>query len=234
MSPELGQGGFQLPVGGDPIMLQASMGLFFVKMIKDLASEDKATNEIKSDWRILSNWIGCNGRDLTKSDEETIMQGWVGYLTSGRSKSEATLAISKWPTIVSLRSQYAHLVPPQEVIDLFDGLTADPGSTRKPKADPNQVSLPITMKNYDSSSQSPSGFHLAEKLDWIEKRKWKVFIVFSVVWIIWTNFRTGHYQQLFAIELEPWRNDMQFVNAALPIVGVFAAYWLMKWMRKHD
>lgn len=92
----------------------------YVKMIEN----NEATDDIKSDWKILEEWLGCAGRKLTNNDNEKIGNAWQAWMGVGLAPSfELQEAFDKKSAEISGEFIKLHK-PPAQIMDVFDRMLA--------------------------------------------------------------------------------------------------------------
>jgi hypothetical protein len=104
----------------------ADSGLFFIKTLRALSKAGNSSHELTADWKIIEKWLGCEGRGITKDDENRISKAWGSYIGQGLAPS-----FDLQPTFDMFSKQYKDTgcsfkedKPPADVIEVFDRLLA--------------------------------------------------------------------------------------------------------------
>lgn len=106
----------------------ADSGQFFVLTLKKLSEDPSFAHDhrLKSDWRVIEEWLGCGDGNLSESDLDKIGRAWKAYTAIGLAPSE------KLQDSFDLQSQmykkqgysFEKDKAPKAVMDVFDRLLA--------------------------------------------------------------------------------------------------------------
>jgi hypothetical protein len=105
--------------------LVPEMAPHFIHMLRDLATDPTAPAQIKQDWAILQEWLGCAEHGLTAEHDQRVTTAWKGYLGRG-----AAPGLSLQPTFSQFRARHHSSgqppvpPPPRRVAEVFDRLLA--------------------------------------------------------------------------------------------------------------
>lgn len=114
----------------------ADSGTFFINTLRDLARDPAANQTAKGDWKVIEEWLGCEGRELTQEDDEKIGRSWRAYLAVGVAPSH-----DLQPAFDQISKDYRDSgqynpgdKPPEPVMDVFDRLLATDDEIKKKKS----------------------------------------------------------------------------------------------------
>ena len=106
----------------------ADSGQFFLLTLKKLSEDPSLApdHRLKSDWRVIEEWLGCADRKLNEIDLDKIARAWKAYIAIGLAPSE------KLQDSFDLQSQmykkqgysFEKDKAPEAVMDVFDRLLA--------------------------------------------------------------------------------------------------------------
>ena len=104
--------------------LVPEMAPHFVHMLRDLAADPSSPTQIKQDWAILQEWLGCDENGLTAEHDQKVTTAWKGYLGRGLAPS-LRLQSTFLEFRAKLQSTGQPLAPPlQHVVEVFDRFLA--------------------------------------------------------------------------------------------------------------
>jgi hypothetical protein len=76
-----------ITVGENSDFLEDS-GVYFLYMMKKIVEESSTATALQiRDFGKIKKWLGCEGRDITKLDEEKMAKAWKAYLAMGKAPS---------------------------------------------------------------------------------------------------------------------------------------------------
>ena len=204
-------------------------GVFFIHMLRKTAlGEDAPIGQLK-DWKIIENWLACEDGNITTVEEEKIGKGWKAYLAIGLAPSFKLQEAFDYYSKQYKDSGYSFKddKPSTEVMDVFDRLLAtDKEITAKKNHDwaEEKKKWETVLKKLPKKKLT-----FKQRLSSLSKNS-RIFIAGSVTWFVWVVFRTSDDWEILGIYLDYWDEDMFFANVALPILAVWLAFRVYKWV----
>jgi len=203
-------------------------GLFFIHQMRKMAMEENPPARVLSDWKVIEEWLGCSGNQLSKEHEATISKAWKAYIAIGLAPSfelqEAFDSFSK--QYLEAGYSYKEDKAPTEVMNVFDRLLATAeqlSAKRKHDWAEEKKRLEGALKGL---KKKPS---MKRRLTLLSKNT-RMFVVAAVTWFVWVIFRTSDNYELFGIDFDRWDDDMFLVNVLLPIGLAFIVFKAFKWI----
>ena len=204
-------------------------GVFFINMLRQTSLAENAPDELVKDWQIIENWLGCENREITSTEEEKIGKGWKSYLAIGLAPS-----FKLQPAFDHYSKQYKESgfsfkedKPPTEVMDVFDRLLAtdkELSAKRTHDWDAEKKKLEAVFKKFPKKKLTSK-----QRMSALSKNT-RIFMAASLAWFIWVIFRTSDDWEILGIYLDDWDEDMFFANSVLPILIAWLAFKTYKWI----
>lgn len=206
-------------------------GHFFVDMLRKQALSSDAPEQMRSDWKILENWLGCAGRELSVQDGERIRAGWKAYFGLGLAPSRELQ-----PLFDSVHEQYERdgvdyksSKPPTEVMDVFDRMLAKDADIRAKKRedwDSEKKRLEPLLQGLRSGSEVSWWRRKSENF-----RRWLFVSAFWAVAVL-----------LFVVIFDPFNNGdwrymdddeyvQMFTIMVIPFLAGVLRYLYSKWVK---
>ena len=125
------------------------LGVFFLECMKFIIQKNGATNRQIHDWRIIENWLNCQGRELSKRDKETFSNGFKAYMARGVAPSVELNLVFEFPHKKYKNEGYSFEanLPPTEVMGVFDRLLASDAAIMAKE----ESEIPSSIRNTVSS-----------------------------------------------------------------------------------
>lgn len=212
--------------------LSENTGKLFINTLKDIAQGEDAPYQLQKDWRIIEQWLGCEGRRLTNEDNDKIGRAWKAYFAIGVAPS-----FNLQETFTSFSEQYKYQEydykkdkPPTEVMDVFDRLLATEEEIEEKQSDDYKKEKEKFEKIFKEQGHKTGD---QKRPNFLSKYK-RIFIALTFVWFIWVVFRTSGNYHLFGIYLGSWDEDMFLVNFIFPPLAVLISFLLYKWIKKAE
>lgn len=135
-------------------------GHFYLEVLRDISNSEKATDQIKNDFRTIQDWVGAKeGEALTTEQHEQFARGFEAYLMEGKAPSSALRkafdSFKLWLTNIysSIKNLNVDLTP--EVRQVFDRLLASEDEIKDTEVKQNMDPLfPDPIKAGMSQSQA--------------------------------------------------------------------------------
>jgi hypothetical protein len=180
-------------------------GAMYATMLRDLATGESATEDLRTDWMHLSAWLGCQGNQLTPQNLEAVRLAWRAYLAIGLAPSESLQPVFDLVSANLKRTDpdCKKDRPPTEIMDVFDRMLATRGEIAKKRA------LDIAAE----SERLKAAFARAPSAG-VRKSFWRrqsaefrqrVFI--SAVWAVGTLLLFSVFDPLDFGEWDSWNDD---------------------------
>lgn len=114
--------------------LMANAGGSFVRMLRDVAQDAKATEGIRNDWTIIRLWLGDCDSELSADHLEKIGKAWRAYLAIGLAPSHELQPVfnsihERFNTAEAKRNR-----PPVEIMKVFERMLASDDQIKIKKA----------------------------------------------------------------------------------------------------
>jgi hypothetical protein len=177
----------------------AHSGAHFVNALRRLSQDSTTPPQVKSDWKILEDWLGCIGRAPTDGDNERIRKAWCAYFAIGVAPShELQPVFDSFSDKHKASGQpYTSDKPPENVMDVFDRLLASDADIKKKQADDIAAEKKKFAKLLDNLPGRP-------KTSWWRKQS-PSFRLWAFASIVWAAAATFYIILFDPFELGDWR-----------------------------
>ena len=185
----------------------ADSGVLFITMLRDLAKDPSAKQSARNDWKVIEEWLGCEGRELTPEDDEKIGKSWRAYLAIGVAPShDLQPAYDQISKDYKASGQYDPKdKPPESVMDVFDRLQATEDEIKRKKSwdwsedNPEMKKLADAIRKVSSHSK-PS----ATRVGWW-RRQSQSFRSWTFISVAWAAASLFYILVFDPFELGDWR-----------------------------
>ncbi|MNJ37575.1 hypothetical protein D3C77_324000 [compost metagenome] len=114
--------------------LMANAGGSFVRMLREVAQDAKATEGIRNDWTIIRLWLGDCDSELSADHLEKIGKAWRAYLAIGLAPSHELQPVfdaihERFNTAQAKRDR-----PPIEIMKVFERMLASDAQIKAKRA----------------------------------------------------------------------------------------------------
>ena len=206
-------------------------GVLFIQMLVKASQIKNAPSRLQNDKLIVESWLNCKAENITSVEQDKIEKGWKAYIAIGLAPS---MKLKK--TFHHFSKQYkdeGYLfeddAPPSKVTGVFDRMLAtDEEITIKRNHDwggeKNRLKMEAAVKNF-----SKRNLTFKQKLSTLSKET-RIIVCSSVICFSWVVLRTADDWEILGIYLDDWEEDMFFINTGLPILVVWVAFQMYKWI----
>lgn len=134
---QFGENGINIEIlkGADKSTFIHETGHFYLEVLKDLASKAEAKEEIKNDYKIISDWLGGIGEKVSVEQHEQFARGFEAYFMEGKSPSSelkrAFIRMKTWMIQVYRDLRNLNVELTDDVRGVFDRLLVAENATNQ-------------------------------------------------------------------------------------------------------
>ena len=101
-------------------------GHYYLNFIKTLAMREGATEQLKKDWQVISEWLGVRGDTITREQHEMFADGFLTYLYEGKAPTpKLATAFARFRAwLVTLYQSFTQVNLSDDVRNVFDRMMA--------------------------------------------------------------------------------------------------------------
>jgi len=183
--------------------LYVRFGSVFLNTRWEIAHKEKnLPSGFLNDWKIIEEWLGCSGREISKNDEKKFGNAWKAYLARGIAPSYKTntlfLKVSK--IIKEEGFPFEKYLPPENLLGVFDRMRATNAEIAEKQKNKEELHKMVEVykiaeaykTEIKNNKNNVSKKNLKSR---ISKIKYPALLLFSLVFTI---------TLLFAISLIDW------------------------------
>jgi len=209
----------------------ADSGVHFVHVHRDIALKKDSSEGIKRDWKILEDWLGCQGRELTAADDQRIRMAWMGYYAVGLAPSFNLQPVYDLFATQHDVKEFKKHKPPTAVMDVFDRMQASDEEIAKKRAHDEAIAksqiraalnLPKSKPLLTVKPANQSAGYLADT----KKLANAIFTVLTIGWGLWLNKETDGFRY---VKPQGW-----LVIIAVPLAAFFALPPVIDFLKKAN
>lgn len=208
----------------------AQSGVYFIRVLLDMARRPEASASIRADAKIIMEWIGYSSGDLTLDQCEKISRGWKAYIAIGLAPSEKLQsAFTQFRATLPIVTTQDR--PTEQVMDAFDRMLATDNEIKVKRA----ADAKAVEERFRALSQTLAARETPDASWWRQQtplvRRW-VFV--AVVWAAFTfiyalffdPFEVGGWLSMGGDEM----NKLALIMLA-PVAGGAVSYSYQRWVR---
>lgn len=209
----------------------AGLGFQMVCLIKTLSKESNAPLEIAKDWKILEEWLGCEGRELNQQDKDRIGRAYKSYYAIGIAPSLGLQSSFDQYKQQAKLEKWEIVAIPSVVRDVFDrSLATDKEIEIKKAAEHHRLNQLVEQNRKHHADNPEKNCPSVKKV--FRNKKTRVSAVALSIWVSYVVFRTIDNHEALGIELSRWDSDSFWLNLLLPPVAIVAGIFLRKWIQR--
>lgn len=214
----------------------ADSGQFFVLTLKKISEDPGLAPDhgLKSDWRVIEEWLGCADRNLNEIDLDKIARAWKAYIAIGLAPSEKLQDSFDHQSHLYKKQGYSFERDraPRAVMDVFDRLLAtdeEIATKQKSTIEEETINFKNVLRGVGTSPGTLSGndfpSHAGRESD-VKIDRQKLPIAIAAIWLLLSiPFSIPIHEELFR------END--FLSRIFSWLIVGSAAWVpfgWKWL----